>query len=81
MPTGKMPTEGAKAVRVIVRGGVQEVGFREAAVRAARRLGVLGWVRNADDGSVRVHAEGPAAAEQPRSVLSDRTLDELFEGG
>jgi DNA ligase D-like protein (predicted 3'-phosphoesterase) len=31
-------------------------------VRRAGRLGVLGWVRNEDDGTVRVHAEGPAAA-------------------
>jgi len=27
-------------------------------VRRARALGALGWVRNAEDGSVRVHAEG-----------------------
>jgi DNA ligase D-like protein (predicted 3'-phosphoesterase) len=37
---------------------VQGVGFREATVAAAERLGPLGWVRNEDDGSVRVHAEG-----------------------
>jgi len=28
-------------------------------VRRARRLGALGWVRNEEDGSVLVHAEGP----------------------
>ena len=49
----------ATAVRAVVRGGVQGVGFREAAVRRARRLGALGWVRNEEDGSVLVHAEGP----------------------
>ncbi|HET7120729.1 MAG TPA: DNA polymerase ligase N-terminal domain-containing protein [Solirubrobacterales bacterium] len=43
-------------------GRVQAVGFREAAVRRAHDLGVLGWVRNEEDGTVRVHAEGPAAA-------------------
>lgn len=38
------------------------MGFRQATARRARELGVLGWVRNAEDGTVRVHAEGPAAA-------------------
>lgn len=51
-----------RAVRVTVRGAVQGVGFREATVRRAEDLGALGWVRNADDGSVLVHAEGPPAA-------------------
>lgn len=41
---------------------MQEVGFRDAAQRRARELGVLGWVRNADDGSVIVHAEGEGEA-------------------
>lgn len=41
---------------------MQGVGFREATVRRAQRAGVLGWVRNADDGTVRVHAEGPEPA-------------------
>jgi DNA ligase D-like protein (predicted 3'-phosphoesterase) len=51
-----------QAVRAVVRGEVQGVGFRDATVRRARELGVLGWVRNASDGSVLVHAEGPSAA-------------------
>jgi DNA ligase D-like protein (predicted 3'-phosphoesterase) len=50
------------AVRATVSGGVQGVGFREATRREARRLGVMGWVRNAEDGSVIVHAEGPGDA-------------------
>ncbi|HEX6457232.1 MAG TPA: DNA polymerase ligase N-terminal domain-containing protein [Solirubrobacterales bacterium] len=50
------------AIRATVRGRVQGVGFREACVRRARELGVLGWVRNADDGSVLVHAEGETEA-------------------
>lgn len=36
--------------------------FRDSTVSRARELGVLGWVRNADDGTVQVHAEGPAPA-------------------
>ncbi len=50
------------AVRAVARGEVQGVGFRDATVTRARELGVLGWVRNAGDGSVEVHAEGPADA-------------------
>lgn len=51
-----------KALRVVVRGAVQGVGFREATVRRARKLGLMGWVRNAEDGSLLVHAEGPPDA-------------------
>ena len=50
------------AIRAVVSGAVQGVGFRDATRRRARELGVLGWVRNADDGTVAVHAEGPPAA-------------------
>ncbi|MBA2546145.1 MAG: acylphosphatase [Solirubrobacterales bacterium] len=46
------------AVRAVVSGRVQGVGFRDATVARARKQGVLGWVRNAEDGSVHVHAEG-----------------------
>ena len=49
-------------IRAVVRGRVQGVGFREAIVRRAQETGALGWVRNADDGSVAVHAEGTEAA-------------------
>jgi DNA ligase D-like protein (predicted 3'-phosphoesterase) len=50
------------AIRANVRGSVQGVGFRDATVRRAHRLGVMGWVRNTDEGSVAVHAEGPPEA-------------------
>jgi DNA ligase D-like protein (predicted 3'-phosphoesterase) len=51
-----------RAVRATVRGKVQGVGFRDATVRRARELGAMGWVRNGDDGTVLVHAEGPEEA-------------------
>jgi DNA ligase D-like protein (predicted 3'-phosphoesterase) len=54
--------ESTRATRVLVDGSVQGVGFREATRERAAELGVLGWVRNADDGTVAVHAEGPAEA-------------------
>ena len=41
---------------------MQGVGFRDATVGKAGELGVLGWVRNGEDGTVRVHAEGAEAA-------------------
>jgi DNA ligase D-like protein (predicted 3'-phosphoesterase) len=36
--------------------------LRAATQRRAIELGVLGWVRNEEDGTVAVHAEGPSAA-------------------
>lgn len=50
------------AIRAVVRGRVQGVGFRDATVRRAHALGVAGWVRNGEDGAVQVHAEGPERA-------------------
>jgi acylphosphatase len=49
-------------VELVVRGRVQGVYFRASTRDAARRLGLVGWVRNEPDGSVRVLAEGPRAA-------------------
>ncbi len=37
-------------------------GFRDATVRRARELNVMGWVRNGEDGTVQVHAEGARRA-------------------
>lgn len=58
----KAGKSGKRGLRAVVRGQVQGVGFREATVRRAQALGVMGWVRNAGDGSVLVHAEGPEQA-------------------
>jgi acylphosphatase len=48
--------------RLVIRGRVQGVGFRYAAVRAAGRIGVTGWVRNRADGSVEAVVQGTAEA-------------------
>ena len=53
---------GRRAIRASVAGTVQGVGFREATRTRAALLGVMGWTRNADDGTVAIHAEGPFAA-------------------
>jgi acylphosphatase len=50
------------ALRAVVRGSVQGVGFREATVAKARELGALGWVCNGEEGEVLVHAEGDEQA-------------------
>lgn len=53
---------GSRAIRAVIAGIVQGVGFREATRRRAYELGAMGWVRNAQDGTVAVHAEGPSTA-------------------
>ncbi len=42
----------------IVKGRVQGVGFRWFVEREAGMLGLAGWVRNTDDGTVEVLASG-----------------------
>ena len=45
-------------LHAIVSGDVQGVGFRAHTSHIARSLGITGWVRNREDGSVEVVAEG-----------------------
>lgn len=47
-----------RAVRIRVSGRVQGVGFRYSTMIQARALDISGWVRNHDDGSVEVFAQG-----------------------
>jgi acylphosphatase len=49
---------GLKQVEVYVRGRVQGVFFRASSQREAKRLGLTGWVKNRNDGSVEMLAEG-----------------------
>jgi DNA ligase D-like protein (predicted 3'-phosphoesterase) len=53
---------GPGAIRAVIAGNVQGVGFRDAVRRRAHELGVMGWVRNTDNGAVVVHAEGQSPA-------------------
>ncbi len=43
----------------ILSGRVQGVGFRWRASQIGEMLGLTGWVRNLEDGSVEMEAEGP----------------------
>lgn len=47
-----------KQVQLVVRGRVQGVFFRASSQREAKRLGLTGWVKNRNDGSVEMLAEG-----------------------
>ncbi len=53
------------ARKFVVKGRVQGVGFRYYVQRAANAVGIRGYVRNLDDGTVEVYAIG--------------TPDQLFE--
>ncbi len=65
--------DGLKAVRVRISGVVQGVGFRYFTRAVARDLGLRGYVRNMDDGSVEAVAEG-----EPERI--DLFLDRVATG-
>ncbi len=48
-----------RRIRAIVSGRVQGVSYRASTRAEARQLGLAGWVKNRDDGSVELEAEGP----------------------
>ena len=64
-------TGGAARARFVVRGLVQGVNFRMAALYEARARGLTGRVWNRADGAVEVVAEGePAALDELAEWLS-----------
>jgi acylphosphatase len=57
-----------KRIHLVVRGRVQGVFYRASAQREARQLGLTGWVKNRQDGSVEIVAEGEE--DQVKDFLS-----------
>jgi acylphosphatase len=51
-----------KTLRLEIHGRVQGVFFRDSMRREAQRLGITGWVRNRNDGSVEAAVQGEPAA-------------------
>jgi acylphosphatase len=49
-------------LRLEIRGRVQAVGYRDAAVQAAFECAVQGWVRNRREGHVEAFVQGESAA-------------------
>lgn len=77
-----------QAVRVVVGGRVQGVGFRAWAAREATELGIAGRVWNRPDGDVEAEAVGPKAAlerfvaamrQGPRLAHVERVAEQWFE--
>ncbi|OGG91321.1 hypothetical protein A3H16_01620 [Candidatus Kaiserbacteria bacterium RIFCSPLOWO2_12_FULL_53_8] len=46
------------AIKLTITGHVQAVGFRAFVQKHAELLGLTGWVKNCEDGSVEVFAQG-----------------------
>ncbi len=51
-----------ETLTAIVTGRVQRVGFRQFCQAHAQQLGLVGFARNDDDGSVEVVVQGPRPA-------------------
>ncbi len=51
-----------ETLRLVVHGRVQGVFYRDSMRREAQRLGVTGWVRNRNDGTVEAAVQGETAA-------------------
>ena len=47
------------AIEAIVKGRVQRVGYRRYLLDTAQELGIMGFVENLRDGSVRIFCQGP----------------------
>lgn len=63
---------GERAVRALIEGVVQGVGFRAFVARAAGRRGLCGYVRNLRDGRVEAAFAGEAGMVEEMTALCGR---------
>jgi acylphosphatase len=73
MTDARTDADDATRVHLWISGRVQGVFFRATTEDEARRRGLTGWVRNADDGRVEAEVQGP-----PDAV--DELIDECRTG-
>lgn len=78
------------ALRLVIHGRVQGVFFRDSMRREAQALGIAGWVRNRNDGTVEAVVQGERAAVDaivrwarrgPEHARVERVETEPGEGG
>ena len=74
-------TNARSRLHAVVKGRVQGVGFRWFVLAKARALGLSGEVRNLENGSVEVSAEGPRAdLESLAEELKEGPASSTVEG-
>lgn len=59
-------------VRIVVRGKVQGVFFRDYVKKEAEKMQLTGWVKNTDDGAVEIVAEGDKSCLRQFIVLCEK---------
>jgi acylphosphatase len=59
-------------VRIVVRGKVQGVFFRDYAKKEAEKMQLTGWVKNTDDGGVEIVAEGDKSCLRQLIILCEK---------